>query len=350
MSALALARRHYRLRQRLITAVVADARRLWRQVDVADLDGWFRQYGPRLVVMLAAAQLAAARAADGYVTDTLEAQGIDPDPLGHVAAAAFSGLASDGRTLDGLLLSPVLTVKEAIGQGARPRLAVARGWAHLDMILSTQVADAGRTADGAALAARPRVGGYVRMLQGKSCSRCVILAGRWYRWNAGFDRHPRCDCIHIPAAEDQAGDLRTDPRQYFDSLTEAEQDRAFTKAGAQAIRDGADMNQVVNARRGARGLNTAAGRRTREEARALRDGRDRGSMQTERVYGRDAFITTEGTTSRGIAGRRLADLQKIDGQRYRRSRTPRLMPEQIYRDATSREDAIRLLRRFGYII
>jgi hypothetical protein len=76
----------------------------------------------------------------------------------------------------------------------------------------------------------------------------------------------------------------------------AEQDRVFGKGGAQAIRDGADMAKVVNARRG---MVTAEGR----------------------------LFTTE------AAGR-----------------TPRLMPEQIYRDAASREDAIRLLRRFGYIL
>lgn len=315
MSALTIARRHYRTRQRLITAVLTDARRLWRQMDPGDLDGWFRQYGPRLVVILAAAQLAAARDADGYLTATLEAQDIDPESVGQVAPSAFAGIASDGRTLDGLLLSPVLTTKEAIGEGLRPRLAVARGWAHMDMILSTQVADAGRGADGSALVARPMVGGYVRMLQGKSCPRCVILAGRWYRWSSGFARHPRCDCIHIPAPENAAGDWTTNPDEAFRRGMVT----GLTKGQRQAIEDGADMSQVVNSRRG---IYTAGGRE----------------------------FTREGTTRRGFAGHRLGQFERVEGERYRRSRVARLTPDQIYRDATSRDDAVRLLRRFGYII
>lgn len=59
-----------------------------------------------------------------------------------------------------------------------------------------------------------------------------------------------CDCRHIPCTEDVADDLRTDPKAYFDSLSESEQSRIFTKSGAKAIRDGADMGRVVNARRG----------------------------------------------------------------------------------------------------
>jgi hypothetical protein len=134
------------------------------------------------------------------------------------------------------------------------------------------------------------------MASGGACSRCIVLAGRHYRWNAGFQRHPHCDCVGIPAAE-SADDLTTNPRRAFEALSGAEQDKTFGKAGAQAIRDGSDIAKVVNARRG---MQTAA------------DGR---------------LYTTE------AAGRR-----------------PRLMPEQIYRDASGRDDATRLLRLHGYIL
>jgi hypothetical protein len=42
-----------------------------------------------------------------------------------------------------------------------------------------------------------------------------------------------------------------------------------------------------------------------------------------------------------------------DGRQFTREsagRRPRIMPEQIYRDARDREDAIRLLRLHGYIL
>ncbi|HEX5995681.1 MAG TPA: hypothetical protein VFY84_11115 [Jiangellales bacterium] len=121
-------------------------------------------------------------------------------------------------------------------------------------------------------------------------------------------------------------------------MTEAEQDKVFTKAGAQAIRDGADMGQVVNARRG---------------------------MFTASIGSKRFLATREGTTVRGLFGgyeidpdtgrlrRRGEDeLRRVrSGSRFiRAARVPRLMPEQIYREANGdRDEAIRLLRRFGYI-
>src|SRR5690606_34810087 len=115
-----------------------------------------------------------------------------------------------------------------------------------------------------------------------------------------LQRHPQCDCIHVPAVEDTADDLRTDPRAYFDSLSEAEQDRIFGKAAAQAIRDGADMSRVVNARRG---MYTAGGLR----------------------------LSREAATRRGIG------------------RPSRLMPEQLYPDACSRDEAVQMHRLHGYL-
>ena len=176
------------------------------------------------------------------------------------------------------------------------------------MMVLTEIADAGRGAAGVQIAARPRVG-YVRMLNPPSCSRCVILAGRFYRWNQGFLRHPRCDCTHVPTmvtdqAEAFAHGLIDDPYEAFERMSEAEQNRVFTNAGAQAIRDGADMYQVVNARRG--------------------------------MKYRGAF-TTEGTSKHGWAGQILRKGQK------------RMTPETIYRLNPSREQAVEALRAQGYI-
>jgi hypothetical protein len=341
MSVEAVATRHYRRQVALGRRIAAELGLVWRTRDLADLDGWWLSVAPRLFALLAGAQLLAAQQADTYVDEALEVQDIDPSADGHVAAAAFAGIASDGRPLEGLLYEPVIRVKEAISRGATPTRAASIGRLSLDLIARTQIADAGRAADGAAVVARKQVGGYVRMLSPPSCSRCTILAGRWYRWNAGFTRHPRCDCRHIPTSEDRGDDLRTDPKAYFDSLDRDEQDRIFTAAGAQAIRDGADMGQIVNARRG---------------------------MRTASIGGRDVLITSEGTTKRGYAahvrrrvdeleGRGTAYAQRNAGRRgavqnyiERRTRLPRLMPEQIYRVAETREEAIRLLARNGYLL
>ncbi|MBQ1064485.1 hypothetical protein [Micromonospora sp. C41] len=127
----------------------------------------------------------------------------------------------------------------------------------------------------------------------------------------------------------------------------------FTKAGAEAIRLGADIGQVVNARRGARGLTPAGARITADEARMLRGGRDRGRLEAVDVYGRQLYITSEGVTTRGVAGVRLGAKQtgqKVEGQRYRSAKVPRLMPESVIAIAgNDRTEARRLLRRFGYL-
>ncbi|WP_346536956.1 hypothetical protein [Micromonospora sp. DPT] len=344
---------HARTRRRLAQIAAGEAARLWSQVDPDRIAVSWLSLLPRLLLLLTGAQQAVAGRADGYLDEVLDAQGVTPTAVGRVSAVALSGVASDGRSLADLLYEPAISVLVGIQRGATVERALAGGRAGLDMLVRTQVADAGRVADQVALTARPEATGYVRMLVGRSCSRCAILAGRRYQWNAGFDRHPRCDCVHVPAREDTADDVRTDPKAYFRSLSREEQDRAFTKAGAEAIRLGADIGQVVNARRGARGLLTAGARVTGDEARMLRGGRDRGRLEAVDVYGRQLFITSEGVTVRGVAGKRLGAKEtgtRQPGARYRSAKTPRLMPESILQIANGdRDEAVRLLRRFGYL-
>lgn len=300
MPAERVAREHYRTQQALAASTARVAADAWQRVDPDRIVASWREASPRVTLAITAAQRAAAGQADSYLDSVLAEQGIGTDADGEVDPSAFSGIASDGRELQTLVRQPANLSVAAIRRGERVPRALAAGQASLDMIARTQVADAGRTADQVSLVAHRSASGYVRLLVPPSCSRCAILAGRWYRYNAGFQRHPRCDCRHIPSTENIGGDLRANPRAYFDSLSREEQDRIFTQAGAQAIRDGADMGQVVNARRG---MHTADGRR----------------------------LTRESVTRRGIA------------------RPGRLMPEQIYRVVGSREEALDLLRRHGYL-
>lgn len=241
----------------------------------------------RLAALVVAYQLLAAQQATLAVPTMLAEQGISSATAATVALEALLGLTSAGY--------PLSTMFDTITSAAQ-----------LSMLVATAVQDAGRNGASLQIAVTPTVTGYVRMLNPPSCSRCTILAGKFYRWNEGFERHPNCDCRHIPSTEALAGDLTTDPQAYFDSLTREEQDRIFTVAGAQAIRDGADMSQVVNARRG---------------------------MRTAQVFGRDVLTTTAGTSRRGRAAGRI-----------------RLMPESIYAIADGdRDEALRLLRLNGFI-
>jgi len=276
-------------------------RRFWRQVNPADLTGsWVRSLAG-LQPALEQVQYQAAVLGAGYGASSLAAQGVYEAPKSFVDPSGFVGSAPDGRSLSGLLYSPVTHVKASIASGLQPAHALQVGRSVLERNVQTMVADTGRAAASADIASRPRVG-YVRMLSLPSCPRCVILAGKYFRWNAGFSRHPRCDCRHIPSTENNAGDVTTDPYEYFHSLSKEDQDKIFTGPNAQAIRDGADIFQVVNAERG------------------MKPG---------------GLITTEGTSQRGNFGR---------------GRPPRLTPEGIYSQGLSREETLRLLERNGYVL
>lgn len=310
-----IARDHAATRRRVAAAATAAALKAWGHLDGADLSASWIQTAPAIQSAVAIGQLAAAGSAGSYIGAVLDAEGETPTGA-PTNPRAFVGSSADGRSLDTLLRLPLAAAYQRLSDGARPAEALRIGGDLLALMTSTEVADAGRGADSVAMAAEPKVAGYIRVITGAACGRCAILAGRWYRWNAGFARHPNCHCQQVPATgrEQSAGHL-TDPHSYFDSLSRAEQDRAFTVAGARAIRDGGDINQVVNARRG---------------------------IKSVRVFGQDVSTTTEGITRRGIAGQRM----RLNGT----TAPVRLMPQAIYSLASDRDDAVRLLRRYGYIL
>jgi hypothetical protein len=317
------AEEQYRAQKALTARATRDATSVWAQLDPVDLRGSWRPLLPRVTATVTAAQILAASRADSYVTASLTEQGIDPTARGDVKPLAFAGIASDGRPLDTLLDEPLIATMTALSRGYDLDAALAGGLASLVRIVGTQVADAGRGAQSVSAVARPAVGGYVRMLELPSCDRCAVLAGKWFRWNAGFPRHPLCDCQHVFTENENAAfdrGLVSDPRRAIESG----QVRGLSEDDTRAILDGADVGQVINAKRG---------------------------MSTMDMAGRRLKVTTEGTTKRGLAGKQLARFERdvAPGQRYRRSQVPRLRPETIYREAASREDALRLLKRFGYL-
>lgn len=192
MDAVQLAAAHYAQQAALARRVSDEMLTAWAGMSPANLDRSWASIVDRLLALLYGGQLLAAQTADPYVTATLAAQGISPAAAGAVAASQLAGVASDGRDLVSLLYQPVIATKTAIGSGSTATDALTSGMVLLDMIARTQIADAGRVAAGTSLVARPAATGYVRMVVGKTCSRCIVLAGRWYRYNVGFRRHPRC--------------------------------------------------------------------------------------------------------------------------------------------------------------
>ena len=151
-----------------------------------------------------------------------------------------------GFPVTGLVDHAPVVASRAVARGYAVETAAVMASSWLTGAVLTQLADDRRAVYQADIVTRPRVGGYTRMLNPPSCSRCAILAGKWFRWNQGFQRHPQCDCLHIPASENVSGDLTTDPYAYFKSLSPEEQTRRFGRIEARAIREGADIFRVVN--------------------------------------------------------------------------------------------------------
>lgn len=278
---------YHRAQQRLILATLDLVRGEWARMR-DDLDASWASVGPRVVTLVSAAQVGGSRLADAYVPATLAETGRSVDPDAPLNPRAMIGAQSiDGLTygsLDALLYGAVVKARTAPAETFKERLAA--GGQRLERLVHTQVSDAGKQATAVALGSRRGVG-YIRAVNPPCCKDCAVLAGKFYRTNQGFARHPGCDCVHIPTTVVNPGAFgqSVDPSQ-ITNLTDAER---------QALDEGADLGRVVNANRG------------RSE---------------------DHMTTSE--------------LRPKGGQR--------LTPEGIYRVSATREEAIRRLRDNGYLL
>jgi hypothetical protein len=291
------ARSHHARQAGIAAAAAAAIRKLFERRS-----GW-----AEILSTLASYQLASARAS----ADTMAALNKAPRLTNP---AAFAGVSSAGfplsepivATIDARIPAPVEPLPAAWWDDA------AEFMDSIEQLIASEVADAGRAAFGAEMAAGPDWQNYVRVLVPPSCKRCVVLAGRIYRDLDGFERHPECDCVHWPVQDwDEAHEagLVSSPREAF----EKGHIRDLTDAETKAIEDGADIGQVINSSRG--------------------------------IYTADLF------------GRRVKAVRTTKRSAWRRanpSRLIRLRPESIYRIVDEqyggdRDEARRLLRLYGYI-
>ncbi|MGY5764976.1 hypothetical protein ACXET9_07245 [Brachybacterium sp. DNPG3] len=305
---------HYRLMQALQLRAIRRGRRAWAQIDPDHLSASWRELLPLITASISEVQGDATTAAADYNAFTLADRDEYELPRSFVNTSAFTGVLDDGGDLSAAMYMPLIRTKRGLAGGLTMRQALAVGRDSLDRIAAGAVRDSARAVASVDTASRDNVG-YIRMLNPPSCPRCAILAGRFYRWNLGFDRHPNCDCIHVAAkntAALQDEGLIADPYAYFSSLSAEDQDRIFGKSEARALRDGADIFQVVNARRGMSRVGARPGQRAR--------------------------VTTEGTSRHGSFTRR--------GGAGRTRRTV----DEIYRTAGTRTRALRMLEEDGYVL
>ena len=295
-----LARRHQQSREALADATARAVLAEWAKVRPENVARDWAKLLPAVTAMVQRGQLHSARSTHTFIRELL---GPDAVAGGQVVPEQFAAQTPDGRDAMKLLSQAAPRSISAQRRGIGVRAAMARGAAFLDMVVRTVVSDTGRQADQAAMVANRNVIAYVRVVELPACSRCIILAGREYGVSTGFLRHPRCDCTMEPVTR-RHRPTPLDAEELFDSMTPAQRRKVFGEAGAKAIDDGARISTVVNARK---------------------------SMAQVEMHGQTVHVTYVGTGSR------------------KRKRPPRLMPEEIYKQAESREHAIRLLYKNGYL-
>lgn len=324
--------------------------KMWNRIDAGNITASWGEQLPEALAVLVAAQTVGAEFADPYLTQELD----DADLT--FPAVDPGGLVPSG--LDQLLLQPSITAKTLIGQGMAASQALLKASGALSTYVNTSVADTARLAVTAGMTARHHASGYYRKLKAPSCARCAILAGKFYRWNAGFKRHPKCDCTHVPvrkASDTSAFDTR--------KAIERGEVRGLSKANTRAILEfGANPSQVVNAQAGMFNVGqftattTGTTRRGIAGARILeRDlARALGQDVTGRTFTNFTFDRYKAAQyaelfRQGKTFARITSGGRSQQYAYRYTKTPRPTPQQIVTSAGSRDEAIRLLTNYGYI-
>ena len=315
---------------------------LWPPGQPMDPEKWFEAYAEAYADQVIMAQLEAAMLARSSVTAALDAQGSGKKPDYEINTSAFTSTDAAGRPVMGQAYASAGMVGGAVAgasaDGGSTEMALAQAWQMMAISLAqatqTIISDTSRSVKSASMLARDV--GYIRVLTPPSCPRCAVLAGKFHRNpTADFKRHPGCDCTQMPYDRDaeHAGrfaNLHFDAGVYFRQLSSRDQDKWLGKASAEAVRQGADLNQVVNSRRGMHSTTDRFGQRT--------------------------LVTSEGTTRKGWAARYLREgyrskLEKQPGSRYRRMDVHRLMPEEIYKIAGGDRDiSMNLLHKNGYYL
>lgn len=221
-----------------------------------DVDAWLASRADLIAPAMAKAQAQNLGLVDKTMDMTLMATGYQDSPIGLIVPEAFTGYMPDGRELGFIKHAVANRVRERMALGASQAEAWKAGSRLLATIVQTGLIDTQRMAKAVAGLARPRTL-YVRMANVPCCPRCAILAGKKGYWSKPFLRHPGCDCTQIPLAEGKDVELsgpHFDVDAYFKSLSEADQEKYFTKAGAEALRNGADYIEVVNSMQGMTGV------------------------------------------------------------------------------------------------
>lgn len=240
---------HRRVAAREAVAVRA-ARHAWSRVDKNDIRGSWTRVKQPLVNVLSDIQEQAVDAGLDANVDAMAEIGQYSAPEALVDSRAFSKFSSGGVLLDEWVDRPAIRALEFIKEGVGADEALERVGSLFSSSVATNLADVIRQAQQADIATRKHMG-FIRCCNADACKWCIVLSGKIYRYNTGFERHMNCHCYHLPVNLDDVGsvmDIAPSPIELFNRMSEAEQNKTFGIVGAKSIRAGADIGQIVNSR------------------------------------------------------------------------------------------------------
>ncbi|RIY18821.1 hypothetical protein CJI54_04805 [Bifidobacteriaceae bacterium NR026] len=240
---------HRRVAAREAVAVRA-ARHAWSRVDKNNIRGSWARVKQPLVNVLSDIQEQAVDAGLDANVDVMAETGQYSAPEALVDARAFSKFSSGGVLLDEWVDRPAIRALEFIKEGVGADEALDRVGSLFSSSVATNLADVIRQAQQADIAARKHMG-FIRCCNADACKWCIVLSGKIYRYNTGFERHMNCHCYHLPVNLDDVGsvmDIAPSPIELFNRMSESEQNKTFGITGARSIRAGADIGQIVNSK------------------------------------------------------------------------------------------------------
>lgn len=240
---------HRRVAAREAVAVRA-ARHAWSRVDKNNIRGSWARVKQPLVNVLSDIQEQAVDAGLDANVDAMAEIGQYSAPEALVDSRAFSKFSSGGVLLDEWVDRPAIRALEFIKEGVGADEALERVGSLFSSSVATNLADVIRQAQQADIATRKHMG-FIRCCNADACKWCIVLSGKIYRYNTGFERHMNCHCYHLPVNLDDVGsvmDIAPSPIELFNRMSESEQNKTFGITGAKSIRAGADIGQIVNSR------------------------------------------------------------------------------------------------------
>jgi hypothetical protein len=178
---------------------------LWDRLDRYDADV-AAPFAARVVPLVAAGQLLAARTTNAYVARLAQ---IRPVPL---TAAAVTGPAAR-RGVDPLdeYQRPFGAVWSALDDDVEPMEAAGRGRSRLTLLAVTDVWLATRTATEIIDRATDKIIGWVHVADAGACELCSSANGMPLAEAADFAGHPNCGCTSEPTFAESADSTAADP-------------------------------------------------------------------------------------------------------------------------------------------